>query len=352
MAGGGRQAERAGAPASRLIALAPLLLLLGAGAVQAEGSGVRIVTASNWTSVLQGEWMVKFYAPWCPACQQIESDWKNFAESSKTLEINVGKVDVAEEPGLSGRFFVTTLPTIFHAKDGVFRRYLGSRTSEELQNYILEKKWESVEPVVGWKSPSSITMYGMAGLFHLSGWIRQIHSYLTDTLGIPAWGSYAIFTLSTLLIGLFLGLVLVLLADCICPAKPTYREVMPVPAVANEEETVEPSDEEQEEPSDEEQEEHAEEKKTTSDMEDEGSDESDKASGEDEGSGESDKASGEDEESGESDKASGEDSAVEEGTEIKEAGKDVPEQYPAEPKEENKVRQRQRQGPSNELQFS
>ncbi|XP_029449365.1 thioredoxin-related transmembrane protein 4 [Rhinatrema bivittatum] len=321
MAGSREQAESEGALPSRPVAMVPLLLLAAVlGLAEAGGServvagGVKAVTASNWTCVLQGEWMVKFYAPWCPACQQIESDWENFGERSKTLEVNVGKVDVTEEPGLSGRFFVTTLPTIFHAKDGVFRRYLGSRTSEELQTYILEKKWESVEPVAGWKSPSSITMYGMAGLFHLSGWIRQIHNYLTGPLGIPVWGSYVIFTLATLLIGLVLGLILVLLADCICPAKPRYREVT---SAVNEEETLELSDEEQEEP--------AEDKKTLSDIEDE--------------------------ENSVSDKASGEDSAVEEGTETEEAGEDIPEQYPAEPEEEeeNTVRQRQRQGPSSEL---
>lgn len=42
------------------------------------------------------------------------------------------------------------------ANDGVFRRYRGSRTLEDLEGYILEKKWEAVEPVAGWKSPSSI----------------------------------------------------------------------------------------------------------------------------------------------------------------------------------------------------
>lgn len=42
------------------------------------------------------------------------------------------------------------------ANDGVFRRYRGSRTLEDLQGYILERKWEAVEPVAGWKSPSSI----------------------------------------------------------------------------------------------------------------------------------------------------------------------------------------------------
>ncbi|RXM31415.1 Thioredoxin-related transmembrane protein 4 [Acipenser ruthenus] len=96
------------------------------------------------------------YAPWCPACQQIQPEWENFAKESKALGISVGKVNVTQEPGLSGRFLVTTLPTIFHAKDGLFRRYLASRTVEDLQSYIIEKKWESVEPVPAWKAPSSI----------------------------------------------------------------------------------------------------------------------------------------------------------------------------------------------------
>lgn len=44
----------------------------------------------------------------------------------------------------------------FSVNDGVFRRYRGSRTLEDLQGYVLERKWEAVEPVAGWKSPSSI----------------------------------------------------------------------------------------------------------------------------------------------------------------------------------------------------
>ncbi|XP_037987679.1 thioredoxin-related transmembrane protein 4 isoform X2 [Motacilla alba alba] len=190
-------------------------------------SSVRVLCGSNWSLVLQGQWMLEFYAPWCPACQQMEATWESFAKESERLGITVGKVDVTQEPGLSGRFFVTTLPTIYHANDGVFRRYRGSRTLEDLQGYILERKWEAVEPVAGWKSPSSIMMHGMAGLFHFSGWIRQIHNYLTGTLGVHVWVSYAIFILATLLIGLLLGLVLVLISDCLCPAKSKHRAETP-----------------------------------------------------------------------------------------------------------------------------
>ncbi|KAG9335811.1 hypothetical protein JZ751_003643 [Albula glossodonta] len=186
-------------------------------------SNVLSVADTNWTLILEGEWMLMFYAPWCPACQQIKEEWDTFSQQGVALNISVGKVDVTQQPGLSGRFLVTMLPTIFHARDGSFRRYLSSRTVEDFQSYIVERKWEAVEPVPAWKSPSSFLMTGMAGLFQLSVWIRQIHTYLTETQGLPVWASYVIFAVVTLLTGLLLGLVLVLIADCLCPSRPKYK---------------------------------------------------------------------------------------------------------------------------------
>ncbi|XP_059934101.1 thioredoxin-related transmembrane protein 4 [Mesoplodon densirostris] len=183
-------------------------------ALPQERSLVRPMTASNWTLVLEGEWMLKFYAPWCPSCQQTDSEWETFAKNGEILQISVGKVDVIQEPGLSGRFFVTTLPAFFHAKDGIFRRYRGPGIYEDLQNYILEKKWQSVEPLTGWKSPASLTMSGMAGLFSISGKIWHLHNYFTVTLGVPAWCSYVFFIIATLIFGLFMGLVLVVISEC------------------------------------------------------------------------------------------------------------------------------------------
>jgi thioredoxin-like negative regulator of GroEL len=39
------------------------------------------------------------------------------------LEVNVAKVDVTEQTGLSRQFIITALPTIYHCKDGEFRHY-------------------------------------------------------------------------------------------------------------------------------------------------------------------------------------------------------------------------------------
>ncbi|KAM5218490.1 thioredoxin-related transmembrane protein 4 [Hipposideros larvatus] len=183
-------------------------------AMPEEQSLVLPMTASNWTLVMEGEWMLKFYAPWCPSCQQTDSEWETFAKNGEILHISVGKVDVIQEPGLSGRFFVTTLPAFFHAKDGIFRRYRGPGIYEDLQNYILEKKWQAVEPLTGWKSPASLTMSGMAGLFSISGKIWHLHNYFTVTLGIPAWCSYVFFVIATLIFGLLMGLILVVISEC------------------------------------------------------------------------------------------------------------------------------------------
>uniref|UniRef100_A0A672NWA9 Thioredoxin-related transmembrane protein 1-like n=1 Tax=Sinocyclocheilus grahami TaxID=75366 RepID=A0A672NWA9_SINGR len=205
--------------------ISAVLLMLAARAVaQTDASNVQTVADANWTLILHDEWMIKFYAPWCPACQHLQTDWENLGRQSESLGISVGRVDVTQQPGLSGRFLVTTLPTIFHAKDGNFRKYVSSRTIEDIQAYVVQKKWAMVEPVPGWRSPSSLLMSGMAYLFRLSVWIRQIHTYLMNTLGIPSWGSYVIFAIITLFMGLMLGLMLVLIADCIWPSRPKHRE--------------------------------------------------------------------------------------------------------------------------------
>ncbi|XP_033011713.1 thioredoxin-related transmembrane protein 1 isoform X2 [Lacerta agilis] len=162
-----------------------LLVFLAAGPARAGRSRVRSLSDGSWRELLQGEWMVEFYAPWCPACQNLQPEWESFAEWGEDLEINIAKVDVTEQPGLSGRFIITALPTIYHCKDGEFRRYQGPRTKTDFINFISDQEWKSNEPISSWFGPSSFLMSSMSALFQLSMWIR----------------------------------IMVFLADCICPSK-------------------------------------------------------------------------------------------------------------------------------------
>nr|XP_057913623.1 thioredoxin-related transmembrane protein 1 [Doryrhamphus excisus] len=196
-----------------------LAVCLTAVPVSAKRDSLREVTDGNWEDILTGEWMIEFYAPWCPACQQLQPVWKEFADWGEDMGVNIAKVDVTEQPGLSGRFIITSLPTIYHCKDGIFRKYQGARTKDDFLSYIDAQKWKAVEPVSSWFGPSSFLMNSMSALFKLSMFIRRCHNYMTEHLGIPVWGSYVIFGLATLFSGLALGLLLVFIADFVFPSR-------------------------------------------------------------------------------------------------------------------------------------
>ncbi|XP_008477562.1 thioredoxin-related transmembrane protein 1-like [Diaphorina citri] len=142
---------------------------------------------NNWQDMLQGEWMVEFFAPWCPACKQMEKVWQEYSGWAQDLNINVAQVDVTVSPGLSGRFMVTALPTIFH--------------------------------------PLYLTFMSIISFFFkLSQILRKMHNKMMEDYGIPAWGSYTIFAMVTIMIGALLGLLLVFIIDQIYPPSAVVKK--------------------------------------------------------------------------------------------------------------------------------
>ncbi|KAG7272759.1 hypothetical protein CRUP_031083 [Coryphaenoides rupestris] len=170
--GGGGSTSTSATFTSTLLCVALLVLLAAPPASAKRGSGLKEITDGNWEDILAGEWMIKFFAPWCPACQQLQSPWSEFADWGEDMGVNIAKVDVTEQPGLSGRFIITSLPTIYHCKDGVFRKYQGARTKEDFLSFVDEQKWRAIEPVSSWFGPSSFLMNSMSALFKLSMFIR------------------------------------------------------------------------------------------------------------------------------------------------------------------------------------
>jgi len=188
-----------------------------------SASKIIILNEDNWDEMLTGEWMVEFYAPWCPACQSVQSVWENFSGWSKDLEFKVGQVDVTTAPGLTGRFLVGALPTIYHVLNGEFRQYKGSRDLETFITFIEDKKWSKIDPIPGWKSPSSLLMTLCSYFYKLSHYLRILHNKLMDEYGLPSWSSYLLFALGTILLGALLGLILVCFIDYIYPPHASAR---------------------------------------------------------------------------------------------------------------------------------
>ncbi|XP_030381744.1 thioredoxin-related transmembrane protein 1-like [Scaptodrosophila lebanonensis] len=196
---------------------------------------VTIVTAStpeslieldedNWNLMLSGEWMIEFFAPWCPACKSLAPTWEHFARKTNDLNIHVAKIDVTTAPSLSGRFFVTALPTIYHVKDGEFRQYRGARDGDSLLFFVKNQQWLSTEPLSAWKKPDTIHMSVLSYFFKLSHTLKNFNARLQDDYGLPTWGSYALFAIATIFVGAALGLLLVCLVDFIYPPKKYQRQ--------------------------------------------------------------------------------------------------------------------------------
>uniref|UniRef100_A0A8C4R3U4 Thioredoxin domain-containing protein n=1 Tax=Eptatretus burgeri TaxID=7764 RepID=A0A8C4R3U4_EPTBU len=208
-----------------MVLLCTLVILTATTAVRAERDKVVRLTDRNWTEILRGEWMVEFYAPWCPACQRLQHDWQALSTWSEDLGIHVAKVDITVEAGLGGRFLISSLPTIYHVKDGQVRLYEGDRTESHLLAFLENEKWKLVQPLSYWRSPSSLPMACLASIMRLSVLAKDLHNYIIETLELPQWISYAVFGLLTIGAGLILGLIFVLLCEnCFPSNKQPWRQ--------------------------------------------------------------------------------------------------------------------------------
>lgn len=194
------------------------VLLLACNSIAfAEQSKVVDLNEDNWRTVLDKEWMIEFYAPWCPACKNLAPAWRKLGEWSNDIGIKTAQIDVTTSPALSGRFLVTALPTIFHVINGEFRQYRGPRDADSLLSFVEEQKWKELEPVSTWKHPDSAQMAVVSYFFKLSHYLKEVNNVMLIDYGMPPWLTYVLFAIVTILLGALLGLILVSIIDLIFP---------------------------------------------------------------------------------------------------------------------------------------
>lgn len=201
-----------------------LLLICDAADPGTADDKLILLDQNNWRDVLKDEWMIVFHAPWCPACRSLTNIWLELAKRSDSLKITIGKIDVTLSPELSGRFFVTALPTIFHVKDGVFRYYKGPRDLGSLTEAIRNGQWVHMEEISSWAYPASIQMSVVAQFFTMSHHLKNANTYLHEEYNFPVWLAYALFGIMTIFIGALIGLMFVCCVDFLYPVHPMTKE--------------------------------------------------------------------------------------------------------------------------------
>jgi len=78
------------------------------------------LTDSNFSSTLQSAgvpMMVDFWAPWCGPCRLIAPIVDELA-GEFTGRIQVGKVNIDENPGVASQFNIRAIPTVLFFKNG------------------------------------------------------------------------------------------------------------------------------------------------------------------------------------------------------------------------------------------
>lgn len=95
--------------------LASLVLSLFANSALAEV--IEITTQDEFDETIKnGKVVVKFYAPWCGACEQSEGPYNEASE--KVKDVTFAKVNVETLPKLSQEYDASAIPTFVYLIDG------------------------------------------------------------------------------------------------------------------------------------------------------------------------------------------------------------------------------------------
>ena len=75
--------------------------------------------------------LLDFWASWCGPCRMVSPIVDEIA--AERGDIKVGKVNVAEQPELAGRFGVMSIPTLVVMKDGkIIHQAVGARPKAQI----------------------------------------------------------------------------------------------------------------------------------------------------------------------------------------------------------------------------
>lgn len=184
------------------------------------------VDEETWPEVLAGgRWFIKFYAPWCEACQSLAPTWQNLAASEGLpRDVSVAQVDVTRNEALAGMFLVTGLPSLYVLHDGQFWRHQGDRSLPALLRYITQAEYAREPPLPWYRAPNALHMRGLGRLIQAAVRLKKLHTHLVEARGVPSPLAYVLLAAGTLIGGLAAGLVLVCLCDLLSARRRQQRQ--------------------------------------------------------------------------------------------------------------------------------
>ncbi|CAL8111761.1 unnamed protein product [Orchesella dallaii] len=213
------------APIKRFLYSAFFFCLIAIGnTTGGDGEKLKVVELSNhnWELVLNGKWVMIFTDhSACESCSDLQPIWEKFSKWSDGLGIQVGQVEVSNNPTLAGRFMIRSLPQFFYVEDGKFRALKAPLTKADLFLYLERKSWENVEPIPDWKSPSSTLLAVVARLLRMAKYLKNSMNTMRTHYGISTPIAYLIIGFEVFIFGFLLGFLMIVLIKLTTPSRKT-----------------------------------------------------------------------------------------------------------------------------------
>ncbi|KAI1285422.1 Protein disulfide-isomerase TMX3 [Halotydeus destructor] len=82
-------------------------------------------------------WLVKFYAPWCHHCKQMEPTYMQVAQKlhNEDIGVHVGRIDCTRFQAVASHFSVRGFPTLMFINKDKVVEYHGDRTEDEILDF-------------------------------------------------------------------------------------------------------------------------------------------------------------------------------------------------------------------------
>ena len=99
---------------------------------------IKVTTASFEKEVLKwpGTVLVDFWATWCPPCRMIAPILDSLSKE-KSGQLKVAKVNVDEEPQLSARYNISSIPTLIIFQNGkIVQQASGAMPKAQLIKWV------------------------------------------------------------------------------------------------------------------------------------------------------------------------------------------------------------------------